>query len=134
MPCLSPSASKPATSERPKTSQWFGDFLNAAGWWVRLLEGGGEVCGHDCRSLLRPVGADIFSAMSRFVKSRDQAFLSLPVELLGAPSGVAGFESLSAPFALAGFESVGAPSFVAGLARRRASSDSASVSLFTAER
>jgi WD40 repeat protein len=31
LPSLSPSASKPATSERPKTSQWFGDFLSAAG-------------------------------------------------------------------------------------------------------
>ena len=28
---MSPSASKPATSERPKTSQGFGDFWNAAG-------------------------------------------------------------------------------------------------------
>ena len=76
----------------------------------------------------------IFNGKSRFVKSPDQAFLSLPVETLGASSEVAGFESLSAPFALAGFESVGAPSLGAALAWRRASSDSDSAALFTAER
>jgi hypothetical protein len=131
---MSPSASKPATTERPKTSQGFGEFLKAAGWWIRLFQGGGDVCGQHHRSLLRLVGADIFRGKSRFVKLPDQVFWSVPVEPLGASSLVAGFESLSAPFALAGFDLLVTPSFGAGLEGRLASSGSVSAALFTTER
>ena len=99
---VSPSTSKSTTSECLKTSQWFGIFSNTAGWWIRLFQGGEAVCSQHGRSLLRPVGADIFSGKSRFMSLPDQVLLSLPVEPLGDP-GVAGFDSLSAPSAVAGF-------------------------------